>query len=49
MEVKEAIDWIKLVKGTFNDKDKRVEALEIAIRALEKQMPKRSKNQDLES
>ena len=39
MTVQEAIDWLKVASAPFHNKDKRKEAIDIAIESMEKQIP----------
>lgn len=41
MKEQEAKDWLKVLGGTLNNGDKRVEAVEMGIKALEKQIAKK--------
>ena len=41
MTEQEARDWLKVLGGTLNNADKRVEALDMGIKALEKQIAKK--------
>lgn len=43
MTVQEAKNWLTVVRGTYNGSDKRVEAIGIAIKSMEKQISKKPK------